>query len=125
MEYFEELALVQKYLYHHGMKSMWMMSSVLSPKVKGTFCLTYLNSIDPHIKVTVEQPNADGAYHSWTHSPNQKVRILLYLFTGNLLNGQVSGLQFTSPISAKKAVVRALMDRAENVCSDPDILSKK
>ena len=30
-----------------------------------------------------------------------------------------------SPISAKRAVVRALMDRAENVCSDPDILAKE
>ena len=37
------------------------------------------------------------------------------------------GLDFNSshPISAKRAVVRALMDRAENVCSDPDILAKK
>ena len=29
------------------------------------------------------------------------------------------------PISAKRAVVRALMDRAENVCSDPVILAKE
>ena len=29
------------------------------------------------------------------------------------------------PISAKRAVVRALMDRAENVCSEPDILAKE
>ena len=36
-------------------------------------------------------------------------------------------LDFNSshPISAKRAVVRALMDRAENVCSDPDILAKE
>ena len=36
-------------------------------------------------------------------------------------------LDFNSshPISAKKAVVRALMDRAENVCSNPDILVKE
>ena len=36
-------------------------------------------------------------------------------------------LDFNSshPISAKKAVVRAFMDRAENVCSDPDILVKE
>ena len=36
-------------------------------------------------------------------------------------------LDFNSsqPISARKAVVRALMDRAENVCSDPDILAKE
>ena len=36
-------------------------------------------------------------------------------------------LDFNSshPISAKRAVVRALMDQAENVCSDPDILAKE
>ena len=30
-----------------------------------------------------------------------------------------------TPFSAKRAVVRALMDWAENVCSDPDILAKE
>ena len=37
-----------------------------------------------------------------------------------------SYLDFNSshPILAKRAVVRALMDRAENVCSDPDILAR-
>ena len=36
-------------------------------------------------------------------------------------------LDFNSshPISAKKAVVRMLMDRAANVCSDPEILVKE
>ena len=36
-------------------------------------------------------------------------------------------LDFNSshPVSAKRAVVRALMDRAENVCSDPEILAKE
>ena len=36
-------------------------------------------------------------------------------------------LDFNSshPVSAKRAVVRALMDRAENVCSDPEILANE
>ena len=36
-------------------------------------------------------------------------------------------LDFNSshPVSAKRAVVKALMDRAKNVCSDPDILAKE
>ena len=36
-------------------------------------------------------------------------------------------LDFNSshPVSAKRAVVRALRDRAENVCSDPEILAKE
>ena len=33
--------------------------------------------------------------------------------------------QSSHPVSAKRAVVRALMDRAENVCSDPDILARE
>ena len=67
-----------------------------------------------------------GPYHSWIHSPNQKVRTLLYLFTENLLTR--TGIWTSIPVTqfpAKKAVVRALMDRAENVCSDPDILVKE
>ena len=31
------------------------------PKGKRDILLNYLNSIDPHIKFTVEQPNAEGA----------------------------------------------------------------
>ena len=30
-------------------------------KVRETLMLNYLNSIDPHIKFTVEQPNMEGA----------------------------------------------------------------
>ena len=38
MEYFEELALGQRYLYpSRNGKGMWMMSSVLSPRAKGHF----------------------------------------------------------------------------------------
>ena len=67
-----------------------------------------------------------GPYHSWIHFPNPKVRIFLFQFTGNLTHTD-RYLDFNSshPISAKKAVVRALMDRAENVCSNPDILVKE
>ena len=45
-----------------------------------------------------------------------------------------SGVYFTDqpgeyntshPILAKKALVRSLMDRAENICSDPAILAKE
>ena len=67
-----------------------------------------------------------GPYHSWIHFPNPKVRIFLSQFTGNQLT-QI-GIWTSIPVtlfSAKKAVVRALMDRAENVCSDPDILVKE
>ena len=44
------------------------------PKGNRNTMLQYLNSIDPHIKFTIEQPNEEGACLSWTLSPNPKVR---------------------------------------------------
>ena len=42
------------------------------PKGNWDKMLQYLNSIDPHIKFTIEQPNEEGASLSWTPSPNHK-----------------------------------------------------
>ena len=62
MEYFEDLAL--------GLEAPipikeWnrYVDDVFSiiPKGKTEIMLQYLNSIDPHIKLTVEQPNMEGA----------------------------------------------------------------
>ena len=44
------------------------------PKGNRDTILQYLNSIDPHIKFTIEQPNKEGAFLSWTHFLNPKVR---------------------------------------------------
>ena len=62
---------------------------------------------------------------SWIHSPNPKVRRYPSQFTGNphILTG--TWISTHHPISAKRAMVRALMDRAENLCSDPEILAKE
>ena len=67
-----------------------------------------------------------GASPSWTPSPNTKEEVLLLQYTENP-HTWTGYLDFHSshPVSAKRAVVRALMDRAENVCSDPDILAKE
>ena len=52
--------------------------------------------------------------------------ILVYLYTKKPTHRD-RYLDFNSchPISAKRAVVRALVDRAENVCSDPVILAQE
>ena len=42
------------------------------PKGNCDTMLQYLNSIDPHIKFTIEQPNAEGGFPSWTPSPSLK-----------------------------------------------------
>ena len=125
MEYFEDLAL--------GLEAPipikeWnsYVDDVFSiiPKGKTEVMLQYLNSMDPHIKFTVEQPNTEGA--------------IPFLDTFTKLNGEIIEvsvyrkpthmdrcLDSSHPILAKRAVVRALMDRANNVCSSPDILVKE
>ena len=53
------------------------------PKGNQDKMLQYLNSIDPHIKFTIEQPNEEGASPSWTPSPNPKEEVLLLQYTEN------------------------------------------
>ena len=89
--------------------------------------LNYLNSIDPHIKFTDEQPNMQRQpYLSWTHClqpKSEETSVSVY----RKLTHTDRYLDFNSShhISAKKAVARALMDRAENVCSDTRHPSQK
>ena len=87
MEYFEELALGPEVPVPITEWKRYV-DDVFSiiPKGKRDILLNYLNSIDPHIlNSLLNSPMRKGPYHSWIHSPNQKVRTLLYLFTENLL----------------------------------------
>ena len=88
--------------------------------------LNYLNSIDPHIKFTIEQPNMEGAIPFLDTLPQPKGEEISVSVSRKLTHTN-RYLDFNSSHlrSAKKAVVRVLMDRAENVCSDPDILVKE
>ena len=96
------------------------------PKGKRDILLNYLNSIDPHIKFTVEQPNAEGAIPFLDTFPQPKgENISISVYRKPTHTDRYLDFNSSHPISAKKAVVRALMDRAENVCSDPDILVKE
>ena len=62
MEYFEELALGPELPIQvkEWKKYVDDIFSII-PKGKRNTMLNYLNSIDPHIKFTVEQPNVVGA----------------------------------------------------------------
>ena len=96
------------------------------PKGKRDILLNYLNSIDPHIKFTVEQPNAEGAIPFLDTFPQPKgENISVSVYRKPTHMDRYLDFNSSHPISAKKAVVRALMDRAENVCSNPDILVKE
>ena len=127
MEYFENLALDPEVPIPIKEWKRYV-DDVFSiiPKGKRDILLNYLNSIDPHVKFTVEQPNVEGAIpfmDTLSQPKDENISISVYrkpTHTDRYLNFNSS-----HPISAKKAVVRALMDRTENVCSDPDILVKE
>ena len=127
MEYFEELALGPEVPVPITEWKRYV-DDVFSiiPKGKRDILLNYLNSIDPHIKFTVEQPNAEGAIPFLDTFPQPKgENITVSVYRKPTHTDRYLDFNSSHPISAKKAVVRALMDRAENVCSDPDILVKE
>ena len=77
MKYFEDLALGPGSSHSHYRKGKSYVDNIFSiiPKGKREVMIQYLNSIDPHIKFTVEQPNAWRILSlSWTHSPNPRGR---------------------------------------------------
>ena len=81
----------------------------------------YLNSIDPNIKLTVEQPNSFLG-----HIPKPKrEEIEVSVYRKPTHTDRYLDFNSSHPILAKRAVVRALMDRANNVCSSSDILAKE
>ena len=96
------------------------------PKGNCDTLLQYLNSIDPHIKFTIEQPNAEGGIPFLDTFPKpQGENIAVAVYRKPTHTDRYLDFNSSHPVSAKRAVVRALMDTAENVCSDPEILAKE
>ena len=96
------------------------------PKGNRVILLQYLNSIDPHIKFTIEQPNAEGGIPFLDTFPKPKgEKIAVAVYRKPTHTDRYLDFNSSHPVSAKRAVVRALMDRAENVCSDPEILANE
>ena len=96
------------------------------PKGNRVILLQYLNSIDPHIKFTIEQPNAEGGIPFLDTFPKPKgEEIVVAVYRKPTHTDRYLDFNSSHPVSAKRAVVRALMDRAENVCSDPEILANE
>ena len=94
--------------------------------MEGKSMLNYLNSIDPHIKFTVEQPNMEGAIPFLDKLPQPKdEEISVSVYRKPTHTDRYLDFNSSHPISAKRAVVRALMDWAENLSSDPEILAKE
>ena len=96
------------------------------PKGNSNTMLQYLNSIDPHIKFTIEQPNEEGGIPFLNTFPKPKGEgIGVSVYRKPTHTDRYLDFNSSHSILAKRAVVRALMDQAENVCSDPDILAKE
>ena len=67
-----------------------------------------------------------GASPSWTPSPqSQGGGTAVAVYRKPTCMDRYLDFHSSHPVLAKRAVVRALMDRAENVCSDCDILAKE
>ena len=127
MEYFENLALgpelpVQVKDWKRYVDDVFS----IIPKGNQDKMLQYLNSIDPHIRFTIEQPNEEGGIPFLDTFPkHQGGGIAVAVYRKPTHMDRYLDFHSSHPVSAKRAVVRALMDRAENVCSDPDILAKE
>ena len=127
MEYFENMALGPKLPVPIKDWKRYV-DDVFSiiPKGNRVILLQYLNSIDPHIKFTIEQPNAEGGIPFLDTFPKPKgEKIAVAVYRKPTHTDRYLDFNSSHPVSAKRAVVRALMDRAENVCSDPEILANE
>ena len=127
MEYFEDLALDPE-LPIPVKDWRRYVDDVFSiiPKGNRNTMLQYLNSIDPHIKFTIEQPNKEGGIPFLDTFPKPKGEgIAVSVYRKPTHRDRYLDFNSSHPILAKRAVLRALMDRAENVCSDPEILAKE
>ena len=81
------------------------------PKGNRNKMLQYLNSIDPHIKFTIEQPNKEGGIpflDTFPKSKGEGIAVSVYRKPTHM--DRYLDFNSSHPISAKRAVVRALMD---------------
>ena len=102
------------------------MFSASYPKATKTKCSQYLNSIDPQYKIHYRATKWGGGIPFLDTFPKpQGGGIAVSVYRKPTHTDRYLDFNSSHPIWAKRAVVRALMDRVENVCSDPDILSKE
>ncbi|MCG8429652.1 MAG: hypothetical protein MJA29_00535, partial [Candidatus Omnitrophica bacterium] len=88
--------------------------------------LDFLNSIDEHIKFTIEEPNGEGAIPFLdTHPRPVKGKVECKVYRKPTHTDKYLDWNSNHPLSAKRAVVRALTDRAFKVCSTPEALNNE
>ena len=81
------------------------------PKGNRDTMLQYLNSINPHIKFTIEQPNEEGGIPFLDMFPKPKGEgISVSVYRKPTHTDRYLDFNSSNPILAKRAGVRALMD---------------
>ena len=128
-EYFEKRALGPELPVSFTINT-WLryVDDVLTIVKKGTrdSLLNYLNSIDPNIKFTIEPPNEQGAIPFLDTFPRPSGnKIITSVYRKPTHTDRYLDFNSNHPKSAKHAVVRALTDRAKNVCSSAELLAKE
>ena len=79
------------------------------PKGNRVNLLQYLNSIDPHIKFTIEQPNVEGGIPFLDTFPKPKgEKIAVAVYRKPTHTGQIPGFQFQPPCLGQKSCGKSL-----------------
>ena len=88
--------------------------------------LNHLNSIDPNIKFTIEPPNDQEAIPFLDTFPRPSGnKIISSVYRKPTHMDRYLDFNSNHLKSAKHAFVRALTDRAKNVCSSPELLAQE
>ena len=87
--------------------------------------LNHLNSIDPYINFTTEPLNNQGAIPFLNTFPRPSGSEIITVYRKPTHTDRYLDFNSNHPKSAKCAVVRAVADKAKNVCSSPHLLAKE
>ena len=104
---------------------MLMMSTVPPGKIKSTNFQEHLNSIDPHIKFTIELPGTDGLPFLDTLTKPTPNSIESTVYRKPTHTDRYLDYNSNHPISTKLSVIYTLIHRAKQVCSTPEFLAKE
>ena len=85
----------------------------------------HLNSIDPHIKFTIELPGTDGLPFLDTLTKPTPNSIESTVYRKHTHTDRYLDYNSNHPISAKLSVIHTLTHRAKQVCSTPELLAKE
>ena len=104
---------------------MLMMCTVPPGKIRSTNFQEHLNSIDPHIKFTIELPGTDGLPFLDTMTKPTPNSIESTVYRKPTHTNRYLDYNSIHPISAKLSVIHTLIHRTKQVCSTPEFLAKE